>query len=795
MLQKSVYSVFLLLLLLWGEINAQSLQAKSEHINQILDLVERNELSRELAIKQVQSVLQQKNNSQTDLPIKCGNPILHTLKISGDEFLKSTGVNNPDIASVYLSPSGKFSFTYYISGSDSVWTKDADKSGVPDYVETAAIEMDKVWQSQIIDLGFLDPLALIDPYPIQFRKIDYYGHTEFNGKKIVINSTFVGLTENTDPVDKTIGALKVTLAHEFKHAIQYRYNRFTGDSFRWAEMDATLMEEVNYDEVNDYYNYITSSGSLFTNPELTVIPGSYEDITFALYFHEKFGPLFWTNVWTRINNGTTNFLDAVSDELVFQGSSMKEAYSEMALWHFYAGTRTIPGFGFKDAAFYPNMRKRTTLMGSLTQYQLPQTLNSYAFQAVEIQKGTATGFVNLGLYNENAASSIVYAGYKDKPTWKTINTQEENFIELFKDNLTWDDANTVWLLIPNASRTSSTTYRTINVNGVNPGLFTWADLDENGFLNNLDIRSMMHTILNGDKQSSLDLLKTDVTLNGELSGLDVSEALAIVNQKQDFFSVDVNSDGKLPELDQFRLPIAKNETFPDSVILDLQPIEGADQRDTRIQLSLDFATNSFIRSLYASIPIDTTNFSIVNLVADSYLSDAELDWVYEKGEIRFLLVNDELIHSGPIIQINLNRKKALNSAEFTISSVVADEITDLKFNLPSITAELPTKLGVFTDKAREQLSEYLPSEIQLLPAFPNPFNPETTISFNLPQQTRVKLDVISQLGQTVSTLIQSNLSKGKHSLRFNASSLSSGVYFIRLQTESGQIIQKVTLIK
>ena len=257
----------------------------------------------------------------------------------------------------------------------------------------------------------------------------------------------------------------------------------------------------------------------------------------------------------------------------------------------------------------------------------------------------------------------------------------------------------------------------------------------------------------------------------------------------------MNLDGKLPELDQFRLPIAKNETFPDSVILDLQPIEGADQRDTRIQLSLDFATNSFIRSLYASIPIDTTNFSIVNLVADSYLSDAELDWVYEKGEIRFLLVNDELIHSGPIIEINLNRKKAINSAEFTISSVLADEITDLKFNLPSITAELPTKLGVFTDKAREQLSEYLPSEIQLLPAFPNPFNPETTISFNLPQKTRVQLDVISQLGQIVRTLTNGNLNSGKHSMRFNASSLSSGVYFIRLQTESGQIIQKVTLIK
>jgi len=795
MLQKSVFILFIVLLFSLKSTTAQHQASKSLQINDILHLVEQNQLSRELGILQVREVLHQNRNSITDLPIKCGNPILHTLKISGDELMKTSSTNNPEIASLYLSPSGKFAFTYYTTGADSVWTKDVDNDGVPDYVETAAVEMDKIWESQVVELGFLDPLALINPYPIQFKKIDYYGHTEFTGKKIVINSTFVGLTENTDPVDKTIGALKVTLAHEFKHAIQFRYNRFSGDSHRWAEMDATLMEEVNYDEVNDYYNYIKSSGSLFTNPEITVIPGSYEDITFALYFYEKFGSLFWTNVWGRIQNGTTNFLYAVNDELIFRGSTMKEAFSEMALWHFYAGSRTISGFGFKDATFYPNMKKNSSLMGSLTQYQLPQTLNSYAFNAVEIQKGSASNFVNLGIYTENASNSIVYAGYTEIPTWKTINSEEENYIELFRDNLTWDEANTVWILIPNASRTSSTKYRTINVNSTNPGLFKWADLDENGFLNNLDIRNMMHSILTVETQSSLDLLKTDITLNGELSGLDVSEALAVVNQKQDFLTVDVNLDGMLPELDQFRLPVAKNESFPDSLILKLEPLEGADQQDTRIQLSLDFATNSFIRSLYASIPIDTSMFSIVNLVADSYLSTAELDWVNENGEVRFLLVNDELIHSGPIIQFNLNRKKAINSADFSISKVVADEIHDLKFNLPSISAELPTKLGVFTDNSSEHLSQNLPKEIQLLPAYPNPFNPETTISFILPQQTRVKLDVISQLGQTVSTLIQSNLSMGKHSFRFNASNLSSGIYFIRLQTESGQLIQKVMLIK
>jgi hypothetical protein len=794
MLKRSLRLILFILVTFYGVIHAQESNSSRVQIDYILNQFNQHEISRELAIQEVQSVFQNQTILSTDLPIKCGNPILQTLNISSNELFKSNGGNNSEIASTYTSPSGKFKFTYYTTGSDSVWTKDLDNDGIPDYVETAAIEMDLIWQKQINELGFRNPLTTISPYPIEFRKLSYYGHTEFTGKKIVINSTFVGLTDNTDPVDKTIGALKVTLAHEFKHAIQYMYNRFSGDSHNWAELDATLMEEVCYDEVNDYYNYIRSSGSLFTNPEKTVIPGSYEDITFALYFHEKFGKYFWTNVWNRIANGTPGFLDALGDELIFQGSSMKEAFSEMALWHFYSGSRNIAGFGFKDAAFYPNMRKKTVLQGSLSQFQLSQKLDLFTFNAVGIAKGSATGFINTGLLNSESSESLVFAGYKNNPTWKTIASNENDHFELLRDNLTWADADTIWFVIPNASRVSSSNYRTLTVTETNPSLFVWGDLDDNSVLNKLDIRNMMEHVLTEESLSDFDLFKVDFSLNGSLSGLDASDALAVINLKQDHFTNDSNSDFKLPELEQFRPVIAKNETFPDSLILKLQPIESAEQSDTRIQINLDYSNAAFIRSLFGAIPLDTTNFEIVNLTADSYLSSAEINWVYINNEIRFLLVNDEYIHSGPIIQLNLNRKKTINSAEFTISQIKADEIEELKFNLPNITAELPTKLGVFNENFTG-LETQLPTEIRLLPAYPNPFNPETHISFELPEKMPIQLEVFSILGQQVAVLINGVQHAGKHDIQFNASSLSTGVYFIRLQSQSQQLIQKVMLIK
>ena len=86
-------------------------------------------------------------------------------------------------------------------------------------------------------------------------------------------------------------------------------------------------------------------------------------------------------------------------------------------------------------------------------------------------------------------------------------------------------------------------------------------------------------------------------------------------------------------------------------------------------------------------------------------------------------------------------------------------------------------------------TENVPKGFTLSQNYPNPFNPTTTISFSLPQAGNVTLKVFDALGREVATLVNEFKSEGAYNVQFNGSSLSSGIYFYRLQAhqiEGGQ---------
>lgn len=89
----------------------------------------------------------------------------------------------------------------------------------------------------------------------------------------------------------------------------------------------------------------------------------------------------------------------------------------------------------------------------------------------------------------------------------------------------------------------------------------------------------------------------------------------------------------------------------------------------------------------------------------------------------------------------------------------------------------------------------LPNKVELLPAYPNPFNPSTNISFTLPEATSVKLVVYDMLGRAVATLLEDSRPQGLNTVRFDASGLSSGVYLVQLISSGAVQNQKITLIK
>lgn len=68
--------------------------------------------------------------------------------------------------------------------------------------------------------------------------------------------------------------------------------------------------------------------------------------------------------------------------------------------------------------------------------------------------------------------------------------------------------------------------------------------------------------------------------------------------------------------------------------------------------------------------------------------------------------------------------------------------------------------------------------------YPNPFNPATVISYALPKQSSVKLVVFNSIGQEVKTLFSGVQSAGNHSVNFDASGLTSGIYFYSIEAKS-----------
>ena len=82
------------------------------------------------------------------------------------------------------------------------------------------------------------------------------------------------------------------------------------------------------------------------------------------------------------------------------------------------------------------------------------------------------------------------------------------------------------------------------------------------------------------------------------------------------------------------------------------------------------------------------------------------------------------------------------------------------------------------------LNESYPVSPKLYNNYPNPFNPETLISYYLPKTSKVSLVVYDSLGREVKTLVNEVKSEGNHSIKFNSSDLSSGLYVARLSSDN-----------
>ena len=98
--------------------------------------------------------------------------------------------------------------------------------------------------------------------------------------------------------------------------------------------------------------------------------------------------------------------------------------------------------------------------------------------------------------------------------------------------------------------------------------------------------------------------------------------------------------------------------------------------------------------------------------------------------------------------------------------------------------------GIKDDDKTSLISKY-----KLLQNFPNPFNPVTTISFELPERSHVLAEIYDIIGRKIETLLDSDLTPGQHNVLWNASNKTSGIYFCKVATKDFTQTIKLDLIR
>lgn len=109
--------------------------------------------------------------------------------------------------------------------------------------------------------------------------------------------------------------------------------------------------------------------------------------------------------------------------------------------------------------------------------------------------------------------------------------------------------------------------------------------------------------------------------------------------------------------------------------------------------------------------------------------------------------------------------------------------------------DLSIRVEVLVPVADPQAFAILPSKYSMGPVFPNPFNARSTIQFDLPEGGVVTLSIYDLSGRKVKVLEQGRFEAGSHRIAFDASDLSAGIYFCRLQAGDFGAVQKLVLLK
>ncbi|MCK4301174.1 MAG: hypothetical protein KAW91_00285, partial [candidate division Zixibacteria bacterium] len=333
-----------------------------------------------------------------DLPVKCGTPavleFLAAYPKLDQGLLKSLGAELYDrpteLDQFHDSDSGHFRVHYTTSGLNAVYgSQSVNENGVPNFVVKVAEILDSVRAFIVDSLEYPPPPpdgyepGGDEKYDVYLRNLytQVYGYTYPDsllreGNDSLRSTSFIELNSNPSQLfgyeNRPLDAVRVTCAHEFFHAVQFGLDATEErardlSSRAFMEMSAVWMEEMLYDDINDYYFYLPyffrfpqSSIMQFESTHWDYHP--YGSVVFPIYLAERFGSAIIRDIWERCRDlgFGPNFLEA-ADQAIYSASGQTEnwetAFAEFGLWNYFTGERadSIPDgvSGYSEKEFYP----------------------------------------------------------------------------------------------------------------------------------------------------------------------------------------------------------------------------------------------------------------------------------------------------------------------------------------------------------------------------------------------------------------------------------------------------------
>ncbi len=206
------------------------------------------------------------------------------------------------------------------------------------------------------------------------------------------------------------------------------------------------------------------------------------------------------------------------------------------------------------------------------------------------------------------------------------------------------------------------------------------------------------------------------------------------------------------------------------------------------------------------IPDGVISQSSMNIVAPNHGVGSEPLLIQNAGQgvLDFRIEEFTTYPSGNWLRPVPESGSILPGGEFTITVEVDADTLDfgvfdyfgyLRIHLnscPDSVYHLDVTAAVYN--SADDLHALMPQEFSLA-AYPNPFNPSTTLELSLPQEAPVMLKIYDVTGREVRTLIDRSLTAGNHQVKFTAQGLGAGLYFARMSTPSSEKITKLLLLK